>query len=283
MKRLTTKIVQKVSQIKYVGGLINTALLTTPSFAIAYGWSTGDWKTVGRAHLTGMVMVASYWAGGASASAYSSAISAPTATASTYLSAAGVYVAESAAIGYSSSYAIARINGMSAAEARAAGLDSARLSATISTLDAASLAMRMYELKRSPSVSGESNGIRGIPGKLSGCRPPNCEPKAWYNFGGSQTEKGQMLGRPFDAGSFADKLGEAFSGAHDFFNDLSGWYNADGYTIKFPSDGQQFLMEAVSVVNVVPALPFATATLIQEFGVGSVLHSNSLISNQFAQ
>lgn len=54
----TSSTLGKVSQIKYVGGLLSVGLLNDTQFALAYGWSTGDWKSVQRAQVQGAKMAA---------------------------------------------------------------------------------------------------------------------------------------------------------------------------------------------------------------------------------
>jgi len=124
---ITRNIMKVAGSNKYLGGLIQMGLLTYPgllgnvpflNFGTAYGWSTGDWKTVGRAYATEAVMAATIWAGGAAWAAYNGTFE------------AGVlFVEESAAIGYASSYATAYVNGASAGDAQSAALLSAKRAA----------------------------------------------------------------------------------------------------------------------------------------------------------
>jgi RHS repeat-associated protein len=62
--RSTTHALQKVSGVKYVGGLLSTGLLAGTHFGYAYGASTGDWRTVGQAHKQGAILTASAFAFG---------------------------------------------------------------------------------------------------------------------------------------------------------------------------------------------------------------------------
>lgn len=48
--RFTSRVLDEVSGIKYVGGLLSTGLLAGTHFGYLYGASTGNWQTVGRAH-----------------------------------------------------------------------------------------------------------------------------------------------------------------------------------------------------------------------------------------
>lgn len=120
IKSFTTNVIKAVGNIPYVGGIAQIGLLTT-QFGWAYGWSTGDWKSVGQAHVTGGIIAATYWAGGAAWGNFAGATGAGVG-ATAYATAAGIYVAESAAISYASSYAIAKVYGASDAEARRGAL-----------------------------------------------------------------------------------------------------------------------------------------------------------------
>jgi len=111
----TTNVLQKVGGIPYVGGLANVGLLTGP-MGYAYGWSTGDWRTVARAHETGAVLAAGAWA-------------APGIAAMPWYSSLGA----SMALGYTSGYSLARINGASSAEAQATGRDVAKFAFIVSS------------------------------------------------------------------------------------------------------------------------------------------------------
>jgi len=68
----TTHVLQKVGGIPYVGGLANVGLLTS-QFGYAYGWSTGDWNSVGRAHVQGAIIAGTAYAFGYVGDTYSGA------------------------------------------------------------------------------------------------------------------------------------------------------------------------------------------------------------------
>jgi RHS repeat-associated protein len=61
-------IVGTASTFPMVGSLMQAGLLVSPFFGVGYGWSTGDWTSVGQAYVTGAIVVASAylfaWAGG---------------------------------------------------------------------------------------------------------------------------------------------------------------------------------------------------------------------------
>jgi len=120
VSRFTQKTLGKLSSVRYVGGLAATGYLSNPTFGSAYGWSTGDWKSVGRATATSAVLAAGVWA-------------APNLVALQWYG-YPTFIGASAATAYASGYSIARINGASGAEASAAGLRGARMSAFGSSL-----------------------------------------------------------------------------------------------------------------------------------------------------
>lgn len=115
--RSTTYTLQKVSSVNYVGGLLSTGLLAGTQFGYAYGASTGDWRTVGRAHATGAVLAGGAWA-------------APGIAAMPWYSSLGA----STALGYTSGYTIAQIYGASNAQASAAGQTGAQYAGYASLL-----------------------------------------------------------------------------------------------------------------------------------------------------
>lgn len=79
--------------------------------------------------------------------------------------------------------------------------------------------------------------------------------------GGVQGLKGTLFGGPYEAGSWADKLIEAFAGPHDFIGgDLSGLYDSDGNIRRGMSDAQRSLYDRWVTTSAIPiAAPFAAA------------------------
>jgi RHS repeat-associated protein len=151
---LTSNALYKVSQIKYVGGLMSVGLLTSNDFGLMYGWSTGDWKTVARAHATGTVIAGTYWAGGAAFGQYSAATSACYAQETLAITYAGpIYMAESAGIGYVSNYSMARIYGASAHDANRAGLNG-----VFDAIKTAGMRIGFENMKLSTNVSSQLSG-----------------------------------------------------------------------------------------------------------------------------
>ncbi len=114
--RALANVVSNLSRVKYVGGLLSTGLLAGSQFGYYYGATTSDWGTVGRAHATGAVLAGGAWA-------------APGIAAMPWYSSLGA----SMALGYTSGYSLARINGASSAEAQAAGRDLAKFGFVVSS------------------------------------------------------------------------------------------------------------------------------------------------------
>lgn len=79
--------------------------------------------------------------------------------------------------------------------------------------------------------------------------------------GGLQGYKGTFFGTPYVAGSWQDKLIEAFSGSHDMIGGkLSGLYDERGNIRRGMSDTQRAMYDKVITVGAIPvAMPFAAA------------------------
>jgi hypothetical protein len=104
--------------------------------------------------------------------------------------------------------------------------------------------------------------------KLRACR--------WRNFsnplkakmsgptGGIQGMKGTLFGRPYKAGSWQDKLIEAFSGTHDMVGGkLSGLYDEQGNAARGRSDATIKFHDTWSATGaIVLSTPFAAAELL---------------------
>lgn len=81
--------------------------------------------------------------------------------------------------------------------------------------------------------------------------------------GGVQGMQGTLLGRPYAAGSWQDKLIEAFGGTHDFIGGkLSGLYDEQGNTTRGRSEAVKIAHEVWSGVAIAPSVPFAMAELL---------------------
>lgn len=81
--------------------------------------------------------------------------------------------------------------------------------------------------------------------------------------GGIQGWTGTLFGVPYTAGSWQDKLIEAFAGTHDMIGgSLSGLYDEQGSTTRGRSSAEKIVHEVWSGVALVPATPFAMAELL---------------------
>ncbi|MEN9886171.1 MAG: hypothetical protein RL758_749, partial [Pseudomonadota bacterium] len=78
--------------------------------------------------------------------------------------------------------------------------------------------------------------------------------------GGIQGEKGTLFGVPYAAGSWQDKLIEAFAGTHDFIGGkLSGLYDEQGNATRGRSELTKNVQEVWSAAAILPSTPFAAA------------------------
>jgi filamentous hemagglutinin len=79
--------------------------------------------------------------------------------------------------------------------------------------------------------------------------------------GGLQGDKGTLFGVSYEAGSWQDKLIEAFSGSHDMIGgSLSGLYDEQGNIKRGMSDAERAVYDKVITVGAIPvASPFAAA------------------------
>ncbi len=82
--------------------------------------------------------------------------------------------------------------------------------------------------------------------------------------GGIQGMKGTLFGFPYEAGSWQDKLIEAFAGPHDYIGgSLSGLYDEQGNARRGMTDAERRLYDnVVSPGALVPATPFAAAQVL---------------------
>lgn len=81
--------------------------------------------------------------------------------------------------------------------------------------------------------------------------------------GGIQGLKGTLFGRPYESGSWQDKLIEAFAGTHDYVGgSLSGLYDEQGNAARGRSEAVKLAHEVWSGVAIAPSAPFAAAELL---------------------
>ncbi|MCE1244337.1 MAG: hemagglutinin repeat-containing protein [Oryzomicrobium sp.] len=87
--------------------------------------------------------------------------------------------------------------------------------------------------------------------------------KAAGATGGIQGWKGTLFGVPYAAGSWQDKLIEAFGGTHDYIGgQVTGLYDEQGNTKRGMSDTERFIRDRVSEAAILPSAPFAMAELL---------------------
>jgi len=81
--------------------------------------------------------------------------------------------------------------------------------------------------------------------------------------GGIQGAVGTLFGTPYAAGSWQDKLIEAFSGTHDMGGGkLSGLYDAQGNIKRGMSDAERSAYDKWAAAAILPSAPFAAAELL---------------------
>jgi hypothetical protein len=203
--RSTTHALQKVSSVKYVGGLLSTGYLANPMFGSAYGASTGDWRSVGRATATAGVLAAGVWI-------------APGLPGLQWYGGYPAYIGASVALGYTSGYALAQINGASSAEASKAGQKGARVAGYVSLLflgyDAVTENMTPTEKMKAENAVGTRRDIGDTRAQAD---------LSWYEEGSLTSEK-----------LYKTKFVQMVSGPHDWFTgtvgsglrDPSSWFRS---------------------------------------------------------
>ena len=79
--------------------------------------------------------------------------------------------------------------------------------------------------------------------------------------GGVQGYKGTLFGKPYEAGSWQDKLIESFAGTHDFIGGkLTGLYDEQGNIKQGMSDAERAVYNyGVTTTAILPSIPFAAA------------------------
>ena len=79
--------------------------------------------------------------------------------------------------------------------------------------------------------------------------------------GGVQGYKGTLFGKPYEAGSWQDKLIEAFAGTHDMIGGkLTGLYDSQGNIRQGMSDTERAVYNyGVTTTAILPSIPFAAA------------------------
>ena len=90
---------------------------------------------------------------------------------------------------------------------------------------------------------------------------PDASEEMSDSTGGVQGYKGTLFGKPYEAGSWQDKLIESFAGAHDMIGGkLSGLYDSQGNIKQGMSDAERVVYNyGVTTTAILPSIPFAAA------------------------
>ncbi|MDQ6999998.1 MAG: RHS repeat-associated core domain-containing protein, partial [Mariprofundus sp.] len=147
-----------------------------------------------------------------------------------------------------------------------------KISLAVSALAYGANSMRSAMIKSSQAnktgvnISGKSVGFHGDGYKIGGSRalegqiPFTGSPGY---LGGFQGTVGTFFGTSYNVGGWQDYLVEAFAGPHDYLN--SFMYNANGnLAVAWQSGILGSAGDIISYANVIPASPFAVASVIPQ-------------------
>ncbi|MDO9458803.1 MAG: hypothetical protein Q7N95_01590 [Alphaproteobacteria bacterium] len=123
------------------------------------------------------------------------------------------------------------------------------------------------------NLSGSSSGFLGDGYKVGGARLVFDKALGAFKtcdspLGGCQGSAGRIFGMQYGAGSWQDRLVEAYAGPHDALNS-SYWYNSLGNGINHQGLASAF-GEVLNGLNVIPASAFAGASVVQPYNYSSV-------------
>ena len=145
--------------------------------------------------------------------------------------------------------------------------------------------------EKSPGQIGESEGFRGIKGKLAGERTfeemwiesgaakefTDGKPLDWVlenkylpfkkslsPLGGFQGGEGLLFGKSYSSGGLIDYVLEGYSGVHDTFNQPF-FYTANGTNRMINSFWQKSIGYIINPANVVLASPFVLPALVPDY------------------
>ena len=123
-----------------------------------------------------------------------------------------------------------------------------------------------------PNLAGDSVGYMDDGYKVGGARlveiADDVFKKCDSPLGGCQGGGGRIFGMQYSAGSWQDRLVEAYAGPHDALNS-SYWYNSLGNGINHQGLASVF-GEVLNGLNVIPASAFAGASVVQPYNYSSV-------------
>ena len=92
---------------------------------------------------------------------------------------------------------------------------------------------------------------------------PDGQAAASSMAGGLQGAPGTLFGIPYSPGSLGDLIVEAYAGTHDFISgQLVGLYDDQGNAKRGMSSAEKTAHDVWSAVAIVPAAPFAAATVL---------------------
>jgi filamentous hemagglutinin len=88
-------------------------------------------------------------------------------------------------------------------------------------------------------------------------------------MGGLQGGDGLFAFFGYPPGAFWDRVNESYAGPHDTFNRPT-WYGPDGNIRLGMTEAERLIGEITSYLNVIPATPFAGATLIPRGSITAI-------------
>ncbi|MCR4307318.1 MAG: glycine zipper family protein [Candidatus Berkelbacteria bacterium] len=201
---------------------------------------------------------------------------------------------------FGSAYSIQRI----AADSLAGGIsseiygqefkDGLLFGALVSSATYLTVRLRNYQVQKSgPDQIGESEGFRGIEGKLagerfykklwveSGAAKLHAEGAPWEEvlekyltarkavgtlspLGCLQAGTGCVFNRPYESGGIVDYVLEGYSGVHDTFNQPF-YYTGDGYNRLVSGGIQSTVGRILNPLNVILATPIVLPSLVPDY------------------
>ena len=137
----------------------------------------------------------------------------------------------------------------------------------ISAMSETALSMRaqgIIDSFRDPAnYSGVSSGFKHDNFKLAGGRVnPNLPEQKPSPLGGRQGGQGVVLGKPYDPGSFPDRIVESYAGPHDYLNRFI-WYDQTG-NVKMGLTSDKiiwWIFKVIDMINIAVSSPFVIASV----------------------
>jgi hypothetical protein len=137
----------------------------------------------------------------------------------------------------------------------------------VSAMSETALSMRsqgIIDSFRDPqNYTGVSAGFKHDDFKLAGGRVnPNLSEQKPSPLGGRQGGQGAVLGKPYDPGSFPDRIVESYAGPHDYLNSFI-WYDQTG-NVKMGLTSDKivwWIFKIIDMMNIAVASPFVIASV----------------------